>query len=244
MKWLGAVAMAAVIVGSCTRDSDDKLMTDTPAAAPATETATVTAPSAEGLPAGDYKLDPLHSTLVFSASHLGFSNYTMQFAKFDADLKLDPANPSTASLTASVDPTSLVLPSPPEGFLQELLGKTWLDAAQFPEIKFTSTSVTRKGDNVADIVGNLTLHGVTKPITLEATFNGGYEGHPYDPNARLGFSARGTFKRSDFGIAYGIPEAGSNMGVSDDVKVVIETEFNGPPQKNAPPAPAATPPAN
>lgn len=236
MKWLGSAVVAMLIAGSCTQDSGDDLVTDTPAAAPATESASVTAPSAEGLPAGDYKLDPLHSTLVFSASHLGFSNYTMQFAKFDADLKLDPANPSAASLTASVDPGSLVLPSPPEGFLDDLLGENWIDAAQFPEVTFKSTSVTRKGENVADVVGNLTLHGVTKPITLEVTFNGGYVSHPYEPNARIGFSAKGVFKRSDFGIAYGIPDPGSNMGVSDEVRVVIESEFTGPPLENAPPA--------
>ncbi len=59
----------------------------------------------------------------------------------------------------------------------------------------------------AEIVGNLTLHGVTKPITLNAKFNGGYAGNMYDPHARIGFSANGAFKRSDFGITTGIPRA-------------------------------------
>lgn len=76
--------------------------------------------------------------------------------------------------------------------------------------------------------GELTLHGITKPITLETIFNGGYAGHQYEPRARIGFSAHGAFKRSDFGIAYGIPEPGSNMGVFDDVEVIIEAEFTGP----------------
>lgn len=77
--------------------------------------------------------------------------------------------------------------------------------------------------------GDLTLHGVTRPIVLEATFNGGYAGHPMDPNARIGFSAQGTLKRSEFGIAQGIPAPGTTMGVSDEVNVVIEAEFTGPP---------------
>ena len=77
--------------------------------------------------------------------------------------------------------------------------------------------------------GDLTLHGVTRPIVLEATFNGGYAGHPMDPNARIGFSAQGTLKRSEFGRAQGIPAPGTTMGVSDEVNVVIEAEFTGPP---------------
>jgi polyisoprenoid-binding protein YceI len=79
------------------------------------------------------------------------------------------------------------------------------------------------------ITGDLTLHGVTKPVVLEATFNGGYAGHPMDPHARIGFSARGTFNRSDFGMVYGIPAPGTTMGVSDAVNVTIEAEFSGPP---------------
>jgi polyisoprenoid-binding protein YceI len=72
------------------------------------------------------------------------------------------------------------------------------------------------------------LHGMKQPVILEVTFNGGYRGMSLDPNARIGFSARGTFKRSQFGIAYGIPAPGSNMGVSDAVEFQIEAEFNGP----------------
>jgi len=68
---------------------------------------------------------------------------------------------------------------------------------------------------------------------LNATLNGGYAGHPMDPRARIGFSAKGVLKRSDFGVAYGIPEPGSNMGVGDNVDVIIEAEFNGPPLASA-----------
>ena len=243
MKWIGALAIAALIAGSCT-EKKKELVSDTPAAAQATQAAAITPPSAEGLPAGDYKLDPAHSTLIFSVSHLGFSNYTGQFSKFSAEMKLDPANPSTASLTATIDPTSLIQPAPPAGFREEILGKDWIDAIQFPAITFRSTAVTRQSENVAEVTGNLNLHGVSKPITLEMTFNGGYVGHQFEPNARVGFSAHGTFKRSDFGIANGIPGPGSNMGVSDEVKVMIEAEFTGPPWKDAPSPAPATPPAN
>ena len=92
------------------------------------------------------------------------------------------------------------------------------------------------GKNAADVTGDLTLHGITRPVTLKMTYNGGYAGHVYEPNARIGFSAQGVFKRSDFGIDYGVPEPGSSMGVSDEISVRIEAEFIGPAWKDAPPA--------
>ena len=84
------------------------------------------------------------------------------------------------------------------------------------------------GPATADVTGDLTLKGVTKPVTLHATFNGGYEGHPQDPHARIGFSAHGVLKRSDFGITLGIPAPGTTMGVFDDVEFAIDAEFSGP----------------
>jgi polyisoprenoid-binding protein YceI len=72
------------------------------------------------------------------------------------------------------------------------------------------------------------MHGVTRPIVLDATYNGGYVGHPMDPHARVGFSAHGVLRRSEFGLSAGIPAPGVSMGVGDQVSVVIESEFNGP----------------
>jgi len=143
-------------------------------------------------------------------------------------MTLDPAQPETAKLTATVELNSLAIPGPPAGFIDELLSDTWLGASITPQMKFESTSITRTGPATADIVGDLTLKGATKPVTLHATFNGGYEGHPMDPAARIGFSAHGTLKRSDFGIDIGIPAPGSTMGVFDEVTIDIETEFTGP----------------
>lgn len=201
------------------------------AATPSSAAAAKAAPI--DVPAGAYKLDKSHSTLLFRVNHLGFSNYRVRFNRFDAQLQFDPANPAASTLTASVDPTSLDLPTPPAGFLDSLIGEQWLDTKKHPEITFRSTKVAVTGARTARITGDLTLHGVTKPITLDATFNGGYRGHPMDPNARIGFSAHGKFNRSDFGIAYGVPAPGTTMGVSDQVDVSIETEFSGPPLAKA-----------
>jgi len=183
---------------------------------------------ATGLPAGAYRLDRAHASLTFRVNHLGFSNYTARFTDFDASLTLDPAHPQTAEVTATVNPASLTLDNPPPGFEADLRGPAWLDAQAFPKITFQSRRVEMTGPNSARIIGDFTLHGVTRPVVLEAVFNGGYAGHPMDPHARIGFSAHGALNRSEFGIAYGIPQPGSKMGVSDGVEVIIEAEFSGP----------------
>ena len=189
-------------------------------------------------PAGVYKLDKTHASLIFRVNHIGFSNYTANFSKFDAELQFDPANPEKSSVTATIDPRSLVLNAPPAGFLDELLNPKWLDAAGHPQMTFRSTKVELTGANTARITGDFTMKGVTLPVTLEATFNGGYAGHAYEPQARIGFSARGSLARASFGVKEGVPPPGSTMGVSDNVDFVIEAEFSGPPQAGAPaPAP-------
>ncbi len=184
---------------------------------------------AVNVPAGTYTLDKAHASLVFRVNHLGFSHYTAQFKTFDAQVQFDPKNLAASTVSATIDPRSLDLDNPPPGFVDALLGEQWLDAKQFPQMSFKSTRVDSLSIDTVRIVGDFTLHGVTKPVTLEAQFNGGYAGHPMDPHARIGFSAHAMLKRSEFGIVYGIPEPGSTMGVSDAVEFIIEAEFSGPP---------------
>lgn len=186
------------------------------------------------VPAGKYKVEKSHATLLFKVNHLGFSNYTARFKKFDAELQFDPNNLAASQLTATVDARSLETDFPyPEqvDFNKALQKKDWLDTAQFPEMKYVSKKIELTGKNAMLIQGDLTLRGVTKPVVLNATYNGGYAGHPMDPNARIGFSAQGVLKRSEFGITYGIPAPGTTMGVGDEVTVIMELEFTGPPLK-------------
>lgn len=194
-----------------------------PAAPPAGEPVVSSTPDA-AQPAGLYKLDPSHTAVVFRLSHLGFSHYTAGFSKVSGDLQLDPAKPEAAVLKVVIDARSLTLPAPPAGFHDTLTGPDWLDAGKCPQITFNSTKVVRTGPATADVTGDLTLHCVTRPVTLQATFNGGYPPNAYD-GARLGFSATTSFRRSDFGVASGIPAPGTNMGVGDRIDVVVETEF-------------------
>lgn len=193
---------------------------------------------ANGAPAGVYRLDPHHASLVFSVDHLGFSSYVGQFTRFDATLTIDPADPEKAELTASIDPASLSVPTPPEGFLAELLGPQWLNAGAFPEIRFASTEIVLTSPDSAAVTGNLDFLGVSLPVTFEAVFNGAYPGFaPYDPAARAGFAAKGSLSRSAFGLDYGLPPEGTRMGVGDTVKFRIDAEFTGPPLEEASPAP-------
>ncbi|MEX0837927.1 MAG: YceI family protein [Parvibaculum sp.] len=207
-----------------------------PAAFAAQDAVEVPPASTAPAPGGAYTLDKAHASLIFRVSHIGFSNYTGRFASFDAALDIDPADPAAAKLEATIDPASLSVENPPSGFLESLLGPDWFDVAKFPAMTFRSTKIEMTGDDTARVTGDLTLHGVTLPVVFDATFNGGYASHPFEPNARIGFSARGGLSRSAFGIAYGVPEEGSTMGVGDAVEFIIEAEFTGPAWADAPKA--------
>lgn len=176
-------------------------------------------------PAGEYTMDLGHTSVNFRISHLGFSRYTARFTKVDGKLSFDPANPANQKVTATIDAASLQTnyPDPGLDFDGELETK-FLEVGKYPTITFISTKVQPTGPNTADVTGDLTLHGVTKPVVLKTTFNGGYKPNAMD-GARVGFSAHGTFKRSDFGIKYGLPAPGTTMGVGDEIEVIIETEF-------------------
>ena len=187
--------------------------------------ASVTAP-----PAGAYKLDKAHASIVLRASHMGFSTYTTRFSRFDADLTFDPKDLPASKVVTTIDASSFEMDAAPQMCLDIMKGPQMLDTAKYPQIVFKSESVRMTGVKSMEISGTLTLHGVTRPIVLTATYNGGYPGMPkMDPHARIGFSAHGSFNRSDFGITYGVPAPGTTVGVGDLIDFSIEAEFTGPP---------------
>lgn len=180
-------------------------------------------------PAGQYQLDKSHASLVLRVNHMGFSTYTTRFSRFNAELTFDPSNIPASKVLTTIDASSFEMDAAPQMCTDIMKGTQMLDTVKFPQIVFKSERVRMTGAKSMAISGNLTLHGVTRPLVLTATFNGGYPGMPnMDPHARIGFSAHGSFKRSDFGITYGLPAAGTKMGVGDLVDFSIEAEFIGP----------------
>ncbi len=167
--------------------------------------------------AGAYDLDSGHGKITWSVNHLGFSTYYGQFVNVKAELTLDTANPSASTLTATIPLTDV---NPADDALKaHLQTADFFDTANHPTATFVSRSVTVDSDdaNEATVVGDLTLRGVTKPVTIEVEFNqaGPSMGGAY----KAGFDGEATIKRSDFGINYALP------AISDEVKLHIEGEF-------------------
>jgi polyisoprenoid-binding protein YceI len=186
-------------------------------------------PAVSAPPAGHYQLDKSHASLLFRVSHLGFSSYTTRFSRFDSELTFDPGSIATSSVVTTIDAASLEMDAAPAACLDIAKGSQLLDTAKFPQIVFRSEKVRMTGARSMEISGTLNLHGVTRPLVLIATFNGGYAGMAnMDPHARIGFSAHGTLKRSDFGMGFGVPAPGSTMGLGDQIEISIEAEFTGP----------------
>jgi polyisoprenoid-binding protein YceI len=180
------------------------------------------------VPPGAYEIDKLHASLIFRVSHLGFSSFTGRFTRFDAKLDFDPRKLAASRVEVTIDPTSVTADNVPTDFLSMLSGKGWLDAERHPEIAFRSRRIEVRDANTFRIHGDITMNGVTRPCVLDARYNGGYAAHPMEPRARIGFSAKGSLRRSEFGVSTGIPAPGSTMGVGDDVEIVLEAEFTGP----------------
>ena len=192
-------------------------------------------------PAGQYVLDKSHASLILRVNHLGFSTYTTRFSRFEAELTFDPKNIPASKVVTTIDASSLELDGAPQLCFDIVKGTQMLDTAKFPQIIFKSERIRMTGAKSMQISGTMTLHGVTRPLVLTATFNGGYPGVPnVDPHARVGFSAHGEFKRSDFGIAFGVPAPGSAFGVGDLISFSIEAEFTGPALDAAAAEPAKT----
>jgi polyisoprenoid-binding protein YceI len=172
--------------------------------------------SPEAVAPGTYKVEPNHTRILFAVSHMGFTTWYGDFTGASGALQLDPADLSRSRLevsapTASVATTNAVLDG-------ELKSADWFDAAHYPTITFKSRQVTRTGRDTADVAGDLTLHGVTRPVTLHARFNGAGV-NPLDKAYTVGFEVSGRIKRSDFGVTKYVPLVG------DDVDLIISAAF-------------------
>ncbi|RYD55265.1 MAG: polyisoprenoid-binding protein [Sphingomonadales bacterium] len=176
--------------------------------------------------AGTYTVDPAHTLIAWEVDHLGFTPYFGLFGDSTGTLVIDPKNPSAAKVditipvskvtTANAGLTGHLLRAP-----KEAGGKPDFFGANPADARFVSTAVVVDSDgDEAKVTGNLTLNGVTKPVTLDVEFYGaGKMPEQMGGKEGLGFEAEATIKRSDFGIAYGLPM------VSDEVKLKIAVGF-------------------
>ncbi|WP_232492132.1 YceI family protein [Novosphingobium kaempferiae] len=172
--------------------------------------------NAAAVQAGNYALDSSHTLVRFTVDHFGISEFFGTLPGAKGTLSLDPKNLGAAKLdvsvpVASVSTTNKVLD-------EELVSAEWFDAAQYPEMRFVSTKVVKTGARTADISGNLTFHGVTKPVTLKATFKAANV-NPMNKAYTLGFNAVGTIRRTEFGVSKYAPL------VSDETQIAITAAF-------------------
>jgi polyisoprenoid-binding protein YceI len=158
--------------------------------------------------AGTYKVEPYHTQIGFSISHFDFSDFSGFFSGASGTLQLDPAKPGATKLDVSIPVTSVL--TTVSVLDDQLKGDQWFDTAKYANATFTSTKVIPTGKGTATIVGDFTLHGVTKPITLKARLVGsGVD--PLDKTFTVGFEATGTIKRSDFGVKQYLPLLGDEV---------------------------------
>lgn len=172
--------------------------------------------------AGTYAADPAHTLVGWRVSHFGFNDYFGLFGSIEGTLQIDPANIETASVDITVPVGMVTVAS--DGLRDHLLrpgkdgGSPDFFGADPAPARFVSTQVSRTSDTAAEITGQLTLNGVTRPVTIVAEFTGA-GANPMNKKETIGFEGSTTIKRSEFNINYGIPL------VSDEVELDISAGF-------------------
>lgn len=167
--------------------------------------------------AGRYKVDPFHTQALFTVSHLGWTNYTGQFTNGTGSLVLDTKTPARSKVDVSF-PIDKVRTTVVE-LDTNLIGATYFDAAKFPTARFVSTKLVLTGASTATMTGDLTIKGVTKPVTLKVRFIGAGPEFWGEKKEAIGFVATGSIQRSDFAMSMDVPL------VSDTVDLVINAGF-------------------
>ena len=222
-------AFAAVLLVACSPSTPEPT---TSAAAAATALPEAPAPAPIEAPAGRYEVDRNHATLGFSVSHLGFSNYHGRFTDYSISVLLDPEQISNSSVTVSIAADSISTDytgdykathqkSPFDSWNEDLAkSEKFFNADQHTRIEFKSSKISRAANGDLKIKGELSLLGVTKPLTLTAKLVGSGQ-HPFRGVGAMGWSASGSFMRSEFGMTHLVePQI-----VGDEVTLVFDGEF-------------------
>lgn len=159
---------------------------------------------------GTYQVDPGHTQVVFAYDHMGFSNNLGIISESTGTLTLDPKN--VAASKVSIEVPIANIRTGVAKLDEHLMKPEFFDATKFPKATFVSTGVKADGPTSAEITGNLTVKGVTKPVTLDADFYGaGKAPAMAGGKENVGFVATATVKRSDFNMGYGVPMVGDQI---------------------------------
>lgn len=169
------------------------------------------------MPSGKYVLEDTHGYITFSYTHLGFSRPQLRFDEFEVDLMLDRDRPEASRLDVIIDAASI--DTGVEVFDEHMREReNLLHVAEYPDITFSATDIELEGGDRARITGDLTVKGVTRPVTLDVTLQGAGN-HPMRNVPTLGFVGSARLERSAWGLDYAVP------AVSDEVDVTISTEL-------------------
>jgi polyisoprenoid-binding protein YceI len=158
--------------------------------------------------AGEYKLDPHHTSVIAKIAHMDLSHYTLRFDSVSGGFAFDPSRATASNVDISIDPQSI--DTGDQGF-DKKIAKRYFQIDQYPHITFTSSAVKITGANTY-VSGVLDFHGVKRPMILNVVYRGFADG-------RMGFSGEATFMRSEFGVGQWVPLE------ADEVTLLIETEF-------------------
>jgi len=176
-----------------------------------------TALGPDDVQAGTYVIDTKESLVRYGVNHMGFTEFWGTFAGATGTLSIDPKAIGDAKLDVTVPIVTVETTN--RELNSELFSDEFFDAEKYPKMHFVSTAVTRTGPRTAKVAGNLTMHGITKPVVLDVTFNGAGP-NPLKKNvATIGFKGEGLVKRSDFGLGKYVPL------VSDDTTITISVAF-------------------
>ena len=209
-----ALAMGALALGL------SACATDTDTAEPLEGATEVVEASAE-IPAGTYALDAAHSSLGFSIRHLGVTNVNGSFPAFTGTVTVPGGGLDGMSATVSADVASISTGNGDrDGHLQS---PDFFDAAQYPEITFQTTSVTSTGGSSFTMAGDLTMHGVTKPVTLEGEYIGAAT---MGETQKIGFEAEGEIDRKEWGLTWAQTNEVGEALVGDTVTLRINAQAN------------------
>ncbi|MEM9313410.1 MAG: YceI family protein [Pseudomonadota bacterium] len=230
-----ATLLAAAVLAACSEERSTTVPATSEAPIAAAEvTAEVAEEFSIDVPAGSYGIDRTHANMGFSVPHMGLSNYVARFATYDVSVDLDPENIAASSVSVTIDAGSITTDydgdykgthanSPFDSWDEDLArSDKFFDADNYPQISFVSTSVEPLGSDQLRINGDLTLRGQTHPIVLDARVVGAVAEHPFTSAAAVGFSAQGSFARSEFGMTHLL----SPPFVGDEVTLQFDGEFH------------------